>query len=36
MTGWQRRWQVWLWLLLAPVILASLILSVVLRTGGSP
>jgi hypothetical protein len=31
-----RRWHLWLWLLLAPVVLAGLVLSVVLRRGAQP
>jgi hypothetical protein len=36
MTRSHRWWHLLLWLLLAPVILAGLVLSIVLRTGGSP
>jgi hypothetical protein len=36
MTRSQRRWHLWLWLLLAPALLAGLVLSVALRTEALP
>jgi hypothetical protein len=36
MTRVQRRRHLWLWLILAPALLAGLLLSVVFHTRGSP
>ncbi len=36
MTRSHRRWHLWLWLVLGPVVLAGLILSFALRTEALP
>lgn len=36
MTRVQRSWHLWLWLILAPAVLAGLLLSVVFHKGGTP
>jgi hypothetical protein len=36
MTRQHRRWHVWLWLVLGPLVLVGLILSIVLRAEAVP